>query len=107
MAHSLLVNGQVRGAEGIRLGNNGDKVDTGAQALHDLNVEGLQGVSGGADEVQAGMHTHIDLVRTARLLLLQHVRLMLVVKELNDGLPRVTVVDIVSESGGINDGQAD
>ena len=104
--HSLLVTEQITVAEGVGLSNNGDQVDARAQALHDLDVEGLQGVSGGADEVQTGVHTHVDLVGTAGLLLLEHVRLMLVIQELDNGLPGVTVVDIVSEAGGINNGQA-
>lgn len=58
------------------------------------------------DEVQAGMDTEVDLVDTAGLLLLQHVRLVLVVEEFNDRHPRVAVVDIVAEARGINDGQA-
>jgi hypothetical protein len=94
-------------AKGVGLGDNGDQVNAGAQALHDFNIEGLQGVSGGADEVQASVHTHVDLVGTAGLLLLEHVRLVLVIQELDDGLPRITVVDIVAEAGGINDGEAD
>lgn len=32
---------------------------------------------------------------------------MLVVKELDDGLPGVAVVDIVTEARRVNDGQAD
>jgi hypothetical protein len=31
---------------------------------------------------------------------------VLVVEELNDGLPRVAVVDIVTESGSVNDSQS-
>lgn len=92
-------------AEGVGLGDNRDQVDTGAQALHDLDVEGLEGVSGGSDEVQASVNAHIDLVSTAGLLLLEHVGLVLVIQELDDGLPGVAVVDIVAEAGGINDGQ--
>lgn len=53
------------------------------------------------------MDTEIDLVRTARLLFLQHVRLMLVVEELDDGLPRVAVVHVVAETRGVDDGEAD
>ena len=53
------------------------------------------------------MDTEIDFVATARLLLLQHVRLVLVIQELDDRLPGVTVVDIVAESGSVDDGQAD
>ena len=76
------------GAECVGLCDNGDQVDTRlAELLHDFNVQGLQAVAGGADEVQAGVNTEVDLLSTARLLLLKHVRLVLVVKELDDGLP--------------------
>ena len=61
-------------------------------------------VAGGADKVEAGMHTEVRLVSPQRLLFLSHVRLMLVINEVNDGGPRVAVVDIVAEAGSINDG---
>jgi hypothetical protein len=61
-------------------------------------------VAGGSDEVQAGMDTEVNLVGTTRLLLLQHVRLMLVVEELDNRLPRVAVVDIVTEAGSVDNG---
>lgn len=93
-------------AQGIGLGDNGDQINARAQALHHLNVEGLESVSSGADKVQTGVHTHVDLVRSAGLLFLEHVRLVLVIQELDDRLPGVTVVDIVTEAGGINNGQA-
>lgn len=93
-------------AQGIGLGNNGDQVNAGAEALHNLNVERLQGVSSGSDEIQASVHTHVDLLSTAGLLLLEHVGFVLVIQELDDGLPGITVVDIVTEAGGINNGQA-
>ena len=53
------------------------------------------------------MDTEIDLVATARLLLLQHVRLVLVIQKLDDGLPGIAVVDVVAESRSVNDGQTD
>jgi hypothetical protein len=64
-------------------------------------------VASRANEVQAGVDTEVDLVGTARLLLLQHVRLMLVVEELDYGLPRVAVVNIVAEAGRVDNGKAD
>lgn len=64
-------------------------------------------MAGGADEVQAGMDAQVDLVLATRLLLLQHVGFMLVVEELDNGHPRVAVVDIVAEPGGVDDGQSD
>ena len=105
MPYSLLVPDEVGGAKGIGLGDDGDEVDPRTQPLHNFDVERLQGVSGGSDEVQASVNAHVNLVCTTGLLLLQHVRLMLVVEEFDDGLPRVAVVDVVSETGGINDRQ--
>jgi hypothetical protein len=106
-AHPRLELGQVGRAEGIGLGNDWNEVDARAQALHDLNVERLEGVAGGADEVQAGVHAEVDLVLAARLLLLEHVRLVLVVEELDDGHPRVAVVDVVAKARSVDDSEAD
>lgn len=44
-------------------------------------------MAGRADEVQAGVHTEIDLVVSAGLLLLKHVGLVLVIEEFDDGHP--------------------
>lgn len=101
----MLVASQVSRAEGICLCDNGDQVDSRAQSFHNLNVQRLQCVSGGADEIQAGMNTEINLINTARLLLLQHVRFMLVVQELDDWHPGIAVVDIISEARCVNDGE--
>jgi hypothetical protein len=87
ITHSLLESGQVSWAEGIRLCNNWNQVDSAAQSLHNLNVQWLQGMSSRSDEVQTCVNTEIDLVNAARLLLLEHVRLMLVVQKLDDGHP--------------------
>jgi hypothetical protein len=98
---------EVRGAESVCLGDDGNKVNTRAQPLHNLNVEGLKSVTSGANEVQAGVDAEIDLVLTARLLLLKHVGLVLVVEELDNGHPGIAVVDVVTESRCVDNGQAD
>jgi hypothetical protein len=64
-------------------------------------------VSGGSDEVQAGVNTEINLINTAGLLLLQHIRLMLIIQELDNWHPRITVVDIVAKARSIDNGEAD
>lgn len=99
--------GQIGRAQCVGLGDHGNEVDTCAELLHDLDVERLEGVAGGSDEVQAGVHAEIDLIAALRLLLLQHERLVLVVEELDDGLPRVAVVYVVAEAGCVDDGEAD
>lgn len=98
---------EIRGAESVCLGDDGNKVNTRAQPLHNLNVEGLESVTSGTNEVQAGVHTEVDLVLAARLLLLKHVGLVLVVEELDDGHPRIAVVDVVTEARCVDNGQAD
>lgn len=60
----------------------------------------------GTDEVKACMHAQIDLVGAAWLLLLQHIALVLVVEEFDDGLPAIAVVDVVAEPGSVDNGQA-
>lgn len=85
--YALLESGQIGWAEGVGLGDHGDQVDTRAEALHDLNIEGLECVTGRTDEIQAGVHTEVDFVVPAGLLLLEHVRLVLVIEELDDGHP--------------------
>lgn len=105
--YALLELCKVSRAESISLGDDRYQVNAGAEALHDLDIERLEGVACWTDEVQASVDTQVDLVISAGLLLLQHVGLVLVVEEFDDGHPRVSVVDIVAESRGVDNGQAD
>lgn len=53
------------------------------------------------------MDAHVELLLARRLLLLPHVRLVLVVDEVDDRRPAIAVVDIVAEAGRVDDGQPD
>lgn len=64
-------------------------------------------MAGRPDEVQARMHPQVALLAPLRLLLLDHVRLMLVVNEVDDGSPRVAVVDVVTKARGVDNGELD
>ncbi len=64
-------------------------------------------MAGRPDEAQASVDTKITLLAALRLLLLNHVRLMPVINEVDDGRPRVAVVDIVTETGRVDDGELD
>ena len=87
VTYSLLESAEILWTQRVGLGNNWDEVDTSAQSLHNFNIQRLQGVTGWTNEVQAGMDTEIDLFLADWLLLLEHIRLMLVIEELNNGLP--------------------
>lgn len=53
------------------------------------------------------MDPQIAFLASLRLLLLSHVNLMLVINEVDNGCPRVPVIDVISEPGGIDDGELD
>jgi hypothetical protein len=64
-------------------------------------------MTGRPDEVQARVDSEIGLLTTLWLLLLPHIGFVLVIHKVDDGSPRVTVVDIVTESGSIDDSKLD
>lgn len=102
----MLEFGKISGAQSIGFCNDWDEVNASAETLHDLDVKRFESVTSRSDEVKTRVNAKVDFIRTTRLLLLQHIGLMLVVEELNDRLPGITVVYIVTKSRGINDGQA-
>lgn len=120
--HPLLEQEQVVLCERVGLSDDGDEVDPRAQALHSLNVQGLEPmgtirhgqknpalrrsrVTSRANEIEARVHPQINLVLPLRLLLLAHIRLMLIVDEIDNGRPRVAVVDVVTEARRVDDGE--
>ena len=68
-------------------------------------MEGDGRVTSGTDKVEASVHSEIRLVGPHRLLLLSHICLVLVIDEINDGGPRVAVVDVVAETRSVNNGE--
>ena len=102
----MLKSAEILRTQSVGLGNNRDEVDTSAQSLHNFNIKWLQSVTGWTDEIEAGMDTEIDLFLAHWLLLLEHVRLMLVIEELNDGLPRIAVVDVVAKAGCVDNSKS-
>ena len=105
--HALLESRKINWGKGIRLRNDRDEVHARTETLHNLDIQRLECVTGGSNEVETCMHPQIDLLGPARLLLLQHVALVLVIEELNDGLPAVPVVHVVAKARRIDDGQSD
>ena len=59
------------------------------------------------NKIQASVDAKVTLLAALGLLLLNHVCLMLVVNEIDDGRPRVAVVDIVTKTGSVDDGELD
>jgi hypothetical protein len=62
-------------------------------------------VASGSNKVQTSMHSHVNLSFSSGLLLLSHKAFVLVIQKLNDGVPVVSVVHIVTESRGVDNSQ--
>ena len=104
-AYPLLESGNLVVRQRVRLGDDGDQVDLGVQASHDLDVERLQGVAGGLDEVDARVHAVVDDVHPVDLVLGVEVGVEALVDVVDDGPPRLVVVDEIAEAGRVDDGQ--
>ena len=76
-------------------------------AAHHLNVQGLQGVAGRLDEVNAGVDAVVDNVAAVDLVLGLEVGVEALLNVLDNRAPRVVVVDKVTESRSIHDSQAE
>lgn len=94
-------------SEGIGLGNDGDQVDLGVKAAHDLDVEGLERVAGGLDEEHAGMDAVVNDVHAVNLVLGVEVGIEALLNVLDNRAPRLVVVDKVTEAGSVHNGQAE
>lgn len=92
--------------ERIRLGNDGDQVDLGVEAAHNLDVEGLEGVAGRLDKENTGMNSVINNVHSVDLVLGIEVGIVTLLNVFDDRAPGLVVVDEVTEAGGIDNGQA-
>lgn len=105
--YSGLEVGNLLVGEGIRLGDDGDQVDLGVEAAHDLDVEGLEGVTGGLDEEDTGVNSVVNNVHAVDLVLGIEVGVESLLNVVDDGSPRLVVVDEVAESRSVNNGQAE
>ena len=93
--------------EGIGLGDDGDQVDLGVEALHDFNVQRLEGVAGGLDEEHAGVDAVVNNVHAIDLVLGIQVGIKALLDVVHDGAPRLVVVDEVTETGRVDHGEAE
>lgn len=91
--------------QGISLGNDGNEVDLGVQALHDLNIQGLQRVTCGLDEEDTGVDAVVHDVHAVDLVLGVEVGIVSLLNVVNDGTPRFVIVDEVAEARSIDHGQ--
>lgn len=92
--------------EGIRLGNDGDQVDLGVQASHDLDVQRLQRVASGLNKEDASVNAVVDDIHAVYLVFGIKVCVVTLLDVVHNGAPRLVVVDKVAESRGINNSQA-
>lgn len=101
-AYPLLVVVNFIVSNGVGLGNDGNQVDFGVELLHNLNVNGLQRVPGGLDEVDDSVNTVVDNVHTVDLVLGIQVGVKTLLDVLDNRVPGLIVVDEVTKAGCID-----
>lgn len=92
--------------DSVSLSNYGDQVDLGVKLLHDFNIEGLERVTGGLDEVDNCVNAVVDDVHAVDLVLGIEVSVKSLLNVLNNRVPRFVVIDEVTESRCVNDSQS-
>lgn len=75
------------------------------QSAHNLDVERLQGVASGLNEVDAGMDAIINDVHPVDLVFCLKVCIEPLLNVFNDRSPRIIVVYEVTETWGVHNGQ--
>lgn len=72
------------------------------QLLHHLNVDGLQGVASGLNEVDNGVDAVVDNVHAVNLVLGIQVGVKALLNVLDNGVPGLIVVDEVAKAGCVD-----
>jgi len=72
------------------------------ELLHHLNVDGLQGVASGLDEVNNGVDAVVDNVHAVDLVLSIQVGVEALLNVLDNGVPGLIVVDEVAKAGCVD-----
>lgn len=103
--HPLLVVVNLIVRNGISLGDNGDEVNLGVELLHHLDIQRLQRMAGRLDKVNHSMDAVIDNVNAVDFVLSVQVSVKSLLDVLDDGVPRLVIVDKVTEAGCVNNRQ--
>lgn len=93
--------------QGIGLSDDRNQVDLGVETLHDLNVERLKRVASGLDEENAGMDAVVNDVHSVDLVLGIQVSIEALLDVVRNWSPGLVVVDKVTETRSINNGQTE
>lgn len=91
----------------IRLGNHRDQVDLGVKTSHDLNIQRLQRMTSGLNKEDASMNAVVDNVHSVDLVLSIEVCIVSTLDVVNNGTPRLIIVDKITKSRCVDHGQAE
>src|SRR5947209_161180 len=86
-AYPLLEHGDLFVRKSVGLGDDWNEVDLGMQPSHDLNIERLQRVASGLDEINASVDPVIDDVNTVHLILGVKISIEALLDIVGDGAP--------------------
>ena len=103
--HSLLERQNFLVGQGIRLGDDGDQVDLGVKALHNLNIQRLEGVTSGLDEEHTSVNAVVDNVHPVNLILRIKISVESLLNVVHNRAPRLVVVNEIAETRCVDNSQ--
>jgi hypothetical protein len=104
--YTLLEGGNLVVGESVGLCDDGNQVDLGVQAAHNLDIERLERVTSWLNEVDTSVDAVVNNVHAVDLVLGIQVCIEALLDVLNDWAPGVVIVDKVSETRGVDHSQA-
>ena len=93
--------------QSVRFCDDGNKVDLAVKAAHNLDVQGLEGVTCWLDEVDTSVDSVVDDIHAVDLVFSIQVCIEALLDILHDRLPRIIVVDEISKTWRIDNCQAE
>ena len=100
--YTLLEGGNLIIGEGVGFSDHRNQVDLGVQTAHDLDVERLERVASGLDEIDTGVDAVVDNVHAVDLVLSIQVGVEALLNVLDNGVPGLIVVDEVAKAGCVD-----
>lgn len=77
------------------------------KSAHHLNIQGLQGVASGLDEEDASVDAVVNDIDTVNLVLSIEIGVKALLNVVDNGAPGLIVVDEVTETWGVDHGEAE
>lgn len=105
-AYTLLEGINLLVCKSVGLGDDWDEVDPGVQSAHDFDIQRLERMTGGLDEVDTCVDAVVDNVHAVNLVLGVEVGIEALLDVLSNGTPGFGIVHKISKARSVHDSKS-